>query len=106
MKDLENAIRVSNLELINHIIAKGYELGESLSNDWDIDQATLLKIKEEINEPSIDPYVTIDAKLISAAPDLLEAALDFVNKVETGRAKSTDSYNKFKVAIAKATNED
>lgn len=32
--------------------------------------------------------------------DHLEAAAkDFVNKVETGRARSTDSYNKFKAAL-------
>lgn len=43
-----------------------------------------------------------DAQLISAAPELLEAALDFVNKVDEGRATSTDSYNKFKQAINKA----
>ena len=33
---------------------------------------------------------------------LLEAAKDFVNKVETGRARSVDSYKKFKEAIQKA----
>lgn len=30
---------------------------------------------------------------------LKEAALDFINKVDTGRARSTDSYNKFKNAL-------
>lgn len=34
--------------------------------------------------------------------ELLEAAQDFINKVDTGRARSTDSYNKFKAAINKA----
>ncbi len=43
-----------------------------------------------------------DLKLFNAAPLLLEAALDFVNKVDEGRARSTDSYNKFKNAINKA----
>lgn len=43
-----------------------------------------------------------NAKLISAAPDLLAFAIDFVEKVESGRAKSTDSYNKAQAAIAKA----
>lgn len=42
------------------------------------------------------------AQAITATPDLIDAALDFVNKVDTGRAKSTDSYNKFKAALKKA----
>jgi hypothetical protein len=45
-----------------------------------------------------------NAKLIAAAPELLQAALDFIGKVESGRARSTDSYNKFKAAVQKATN--
>lgn len=43
-----------------------------------------------------------NAKLIAAAPDLLAFAMDFVEKVESGRARSTDSYNKAKIAINKA----
>lgn len=46
-----------------------------------------------------------NAKLVAAAPELLEAAIDFVRKVESGLAKSTDSYNKFKSAINKAIGE-
>ena len=46
--------------------------------------------------------IDANSALIVAAPDLLEAAIDFVNKVETGRARSRDSYAKFKTAIAKA----
>jgi len=42
-----------------------------------------------------------DMKLYAASPDLLQAAIDFVNKVDEGRARSTDSYNKFKAAIDK-----
>lgn len=45
-----------------------------------------------------------DANLIAAAPDLLEAAIDFIEKVDTGRARSTDSYNKFKLAVHRALN--
>ncbi len=44
--------------------------------------------------------------LIAAFPDLLEAAKDFVDKVETGRARSKDSYAKFKAAIKKAEATD
>ncbi len=47
--------------------------------------------------------IEANAALIAAAPELLEAAIDFVNKVETGRARSKDSYAKFKAAIKKAT---
>lgn len=33
--------------------------------------------------------------------DLIDAAKDFIEKVDTGRARSTDSYNKFKRALIK-----
>jgi len=46
-----------------------------------------------------------NATLICASQDLLQAAIDFVDKVESGKAKSTDSYNKFKAAINKALGE-
>lgn len=46
-----------------------------------------------------------DMRLYAASPDLLKAAMDFVNKVDTGKARSTDSYNKFKAAINKALGE-
>jgi len=44
-----------------------------------------------------------NAALIAAAPELLEACLEFVRKVECGEAKSTKSYQHMKSAIAKAT---
>ena len=44
-----------------------------------------------------------DARLIAAAPDLLDAAIEFCRKVESGEAKSSKSYAAFKSAIAKAT---
>lgn len=43
------------------------------------------------------------ARLISAAPDLLEACIEFVRKVDAGEARSTKSYEQMKAAIAKAT---
>ena len=46
-----------------------------------------------------------NARLIAAAPDLLEAAIEFVRKVECGEGRSTKSYAQFKAAIAKATGE-
>lgn len=42
------------------------------------------------------------AHLIAAAPDLLAACEAFVQKVETGKARSTESYNQMKAVIAKA----
>lgn len=44
-----------------------------------------------------------NARLIAAAPDLLEAAIEFVRKVDCGEGRSTKSYAQFKAAIAKAT---
>lgn len=44
-----------------------------------------------------------NAKLICAAKDLLIACKNFVKKVETGKAKSNDSYSEMKKAIEKAT---
>lgn len=44
-----------------------------------------------------------NARLIAAAPDLLEACKEFVRKVECGEARSTKSYNQMKAAISKAT---
>lgn len=51
-----------------------------------------------ISEAKLNGY------LISAAPDLLQAAIDFIEKVDDDRARSTDSYNKFKLAVNKALN--
>lgn len=45
-----------------------------------------------------------NAHLCAAAPDLLQACIDFVEKVERGEAKSTKSYNQMKQAINKALN--
>lgn len=42
------------------------------------------------------------AYAIAAIPDLLEAAKEFVAKVERGEARSKQSYAAFKAAIAKA----
>jgi len=44
-----------------------------------------------------------DAKLIAAAPDLLEACKEFIRKVECGEARSKRSYAQMKEAIKKAT---
>ncbi len=46
-----------------------------------------------------------NANLIASAPDLLEACIEFVRKVECGEAKSTKSYEQMKKAISKALGE-
>ena len=43
-----------------------------------------------------------NARLIAAAPDLLEACKEFVRKCEAGEARSTRSYNEMRAAITKA----
>lgn len=43
-----------------------------------------------------------NARLMAAAPDLLEACIQFVRKVECGKARSKKSYEQMKKAIAKA----
>ena len=71
-------------------------------------------VKDQANDA--DPYcdMTIEchgeghetnkanARLIAAAPELLEACKEFVRKVECGEARSTRSYKQMKEAIAKA----
>lgn len=47
--------------------------------------------------------ILANATLMSAAPDLLAACIEFVRKVEVGEAKSTRSYKQMKAAIEKAT---
>lgn len=44
-----------------------------------------------------------NTKLAAAAPELLEACLEFVRKVECGEARSKRSYAQMKEAIKKAT---
>ena len=42
-----------------------------------------------------------NARLIAAAPDLYACCKDFVEKVESGRARSKDSYAKMKAALSR-----
>jgi len=76
------------------------EIGNFKSSVWSTN-----KFGEEIGSELIaDVEKNENAHLIAAAPDLLKAAIDFLEKVESGRARSTDSYNKFKSAVYKALN--
>jgi hypothetical protein len=52
--------------------------------------------------PKADNSQEANAKLIAAAPDLLEACQKFVDKCDTGRARSVESYSQMKAAIEKA----
>lgn len=56
----------------------------------------------EYTPGEIDARMDAAVNLFQAAPDLLEAAKEFVRKVEAGEARSTKSYAAFKAAIAKA----
>lgn len=58
---------------------------------------------DEEQEPYIADEMVANAKLIAAAPDLLEACIEFVRKVEAGEARSIRSYAQMKAAIKKAT---
>jgi hypothetical protein len=51
---------------------------------------------------SLDEFEAEHKRLIAAAPDLLEACLEFVRKCESGEAKSKRSYAQMTAAIAKA----
>lgn len=48
------------------------------------------------------PECAANARLIAAAPDLLEAVKEFCRRVEAGEVRSIKSYAIFKAAIAKA----
>lgn len=57
-------------------------------------------------DEEMNPVCTCESKLlapsISAVPEFIAAALKFVNKVETGKAKSVETYNELKAALKKA----
>lgn len=44
-----------------------------------------------------------NATLIAAAPEMLEAMQEFVDRVDKGEVRSTKTYSKFKSIITKAT---
>jgi len=94
---------------------------EGMSGDWqavmcqhptvvDVDEETMVievdgqRCIGVIGNPSINPLVKHNAKLMAAAPDLLAACIEFCRKVDTGEAKSVASYNQMKAAINKALN--
>ena len=56
---------------------------------------------EEYEKEKIE--IESNAKLIAAAPELLEACIEFCRKVECGEARSKRSYAQMKLAIKKAT---
>ncbi len=70
--------------------------GSDVIVDWDITEDREVGIFCDV-EMEVANFT-----LMTAAPVLLEAAKDFVRKVDEGRARSVDSYTKFKDAIAQA----
>lgn len=67
--------------------------------------ALIYQGKERIADVDLDHNQDgeANAKLIAAAPDLYAACKEFIRKVETGEARSTESYVQMKAAIKKAT---
>ena len=52
-----------------------------------------------------DKEIHANARLIAAAPDMLEALQEFCRRVEAGEIRSKRTYAAFKALIAKATGE-
>lgn len=68
-------------------------------------RATIKKESDKRSVCSITPnnWDDANAKLIAAAPEMLEAMLEFCNRVEKGEVRSTYTYTKFKAIIKAAT---
>ncbi len=49
-----------------------------------------------------DEVAEANGYLIAAAPDLLKACMDFIEKVDSGRARSVKTYGQMKAAVEKA----
>lgn len=56
----------------------------------------------EITPRDNQDEATANAKLMAASKDLLKCCLDFVEKVDSGKARSTKSYAQMNKAIKKA----
>src|SRR5690554_3803697 len=54
------------------------------------------------SDTGVMDQIYANAHLIAAAPDLYEACEEFVRKCDIGQARSTNSYNQMKSALAKA----
>lgn len=55
----------------------------------------------ECRRDGVDPWEA-NARLIAAAPDMLAALKEFVDRVDRGEVRSKKTYAKFKAIIAKA----
>ena len=75
----------------------------STSHECAADAIDGVGLPAEWNAAEMNARAIADEVLRSAAPDLLDAAIEFCRKVESGEAKSSKSYAAFKSAIAKAT---
>lgn len=60
-------------------------------------------LNENVSFGENEGELKANALLIAAAPDLFQACLDFVAKVDSGKDRSTESYKQMKAAITKAT---
>lgn len=76
-------------------------VGNDICGEWYIHNNKGLVCSLET--PVSQDYFT--ANLIAAAPELYEACVEFVRKVERGEARSTKSYEQMRQAIAKANGD-
>jgi hypothetical protein len=82
---------------------KLYEVGDRIKRLVPTkDSISLLTIVEENGKYFAAVDLDVNARLIAAAPELLEACKEFVRKVECGQARSKRSYAQMKYAIKKA----
>lgn len=84
-----------------------FEGGDNYSIDLVFNSGATISVDRR-NRYSNDMSMTREemgkcALLISKAPDMLEAMIEFCQRVDKGEIKSTYTYHKFKKLIAEAT---
>lgn len=69
---------------------------------WLAQTNQMFEVLDERGEEPDEIATEANAKLFAAAPELLDACVEFVRKCECGEAQSRRSYAQMKAAIAKA----
>jgi hypothetical protein len=75
--------------------------------DWEHDECTssMIQIASDVGCSICRLQSENDAYLISAAPEMYKAMQKFIDRVERGEVRSTETYNEFKKILAKARGE-